>query len=196
MEFICFVWFISLSMIFTLNIVSYEEFVFFASVSMKRVCLGVFISLAWQWWWRRSAINTHYTRPPTITCPNLHSLKKTWQYVTIFYEIWRYATISCDIWQYATSSVGKLWKKQRCNQNSQFTIITSSAFHSQEINDNLWQYRTKDVTIYNSKSCLESCYVDFLKMKKLTINSMLCCIFIFIFHFFYFICIVFILTWM
>ena len=75
-EFICFVWSISFSLIFTLNIVSYEEFVFFASVSMKRVCLGVFISLAWQWWWRRSAINTHYTRPPTITCPNLHSLKK------------------------------------------------------------------------------------------------------------------------
>ena len=88
--------------------------------------------------------------------------------MTIFYEIWRYVTISCDIWQYATSSVGKLWKKQRCNQNSQFTIITSSAFHSQEINDNLWQYRTKDATIYNSKSCMESCYVDFLQMKKLT----------------------------
>ena len=48
---------------------------------------GVFISLAWQWWSRRTAINTHYTRPPTITCPNLHSPRKKhhnlWQYVTI-----------------------------------------------------------------------------------------------------------------
>ena len=88
--------------------------------------------------------------------------------MTIFYEIWRYATISCDLWQYATSNIGKLWKKRRCNQNSQFAIITSPAFRSQEINDNLWQYRTKDATIYNSKSCMESCYVDFLQMKKLT----------------------------
>ena len=48
---------------------------------------GVFISLAWQWWSRRTAINTHYTRPPTITCLNLHSPRKKhhnlWQYVTI-----------------------------------------------------------------------------------------------------------------